>query len=76
LAESYLRAGTELPQAKVLAVKAVKLEPAASNYGLLAAVCEQQGDIRTACSSLEKAIALEPDSPHYRKAYESLKGKK
>jgi tetratricopeptide (TPR) repeat protein len=75
LAESYLRTGRELPLAKMLAAKAVGLEPSAWNHFILGVICEQQGDLGGARSALQKAIALDPDNPRYRQLHASMTGK-
>ena len=75
LAESYLRTGKELRQARTLAARAAEMEPSAWNYLILGAICQQQGDLDDARSALKKAIALDPNNPRYRQLYESLKGK-
>ncbi len=75
LAESYLRIGKELPLAKTLAAKAIGLDPSAWNHFILAAICEQLGDLDASRSALQKAIALDPDNPRYRQLHASMKGK-
>ena len=75
LAESYLRTGKDLPEARTLAAKAVRLAPTAWNYFILAAICEKQGDREGAASALKTAIALEPNNPRYRQIQAATKGK-
>ena len=75
LAESYLRTGKDLPEARTLAAKAVRLEPTAWNYFILAAICEKQGDPDGANSALKTAIALDPNNAHYRQLQAAMKGK-
>jgi len=75
LAEAYLRAGQEIPLAKLLAAKAARLEPSAWNFFILATICEQQGDLNAARSALQKAATLEPGNPRYQTPGASLQGK-
>ena len=74
LAESYLRSGKQLDQARALAAKAVALDPSAWNHFILGALCERLGDLDAARAALKKAVALEPNNPRYRQLNASLKG--
>ena len=75
LAELSLRTGKEPSEAKTLALKAVRLEPTAWNYFILAAVCEKNGDRSGARSALEQAMRLDPGNPRYQAMYESVREK-
>jgi tetratricopeptide (TPR) repeat protein len=75
LAEAYLRAGQELPLARLLAAKAAALEPSAWNFFILGTICERLGDPDAAKSALKKAMALDPGNPRYQQLYSSMKGK-
>ena len=72
LAKLYLRFDRKLPEARRLAAKAVELEPVARNYFTLALVCRRAGDREGARAALWRAVALEPDSAEYRRAYEAV----
>jgi Flp pilus assembly protein TadD len=72
LAELHLRADKGLPEAKNLAATAVRLEPTARNYFVLAAICEKEGDLVGARAALERAAALDPDNPRYKALQESM----
>jgi len=72
LAEVYLRTGKQLPQAKALASEAVRLQPIAWNYFILAAICEKDKDLAGARSALEQARALDPHNPLFQSTHEAL----
>jgi Flp pilus assembly protein TadD len=71
LAELFLRAGEKLAEAKVLAATAVRLEPTAWHYFILAAICEKSGDDAGSRKAMERAAALDPGNPRYRAPYPS-----
>lgn len=75
LAELHLRSSKDLDKAKLLAAKAVELEPNGWNYFILAAICERLGDLPGARAALETAIKLEPHQPRYHEMYALIQGK-
>jgi len=68
LADLYLQAGRKLPEAKLLALKAVDLEPLAQYFAILSLACQRNGDPAGALSAIDQAIASEPDNEDYRRA--------
>jgi len=74
LAHLYLQAGRKLPQAKILAQKAVELEPVADRYLLLSLCCQRNGDLAGASSAVDQAIALDPDNEGYQQLRRRLQG--
>lgn len=62
LAQLYLRSGREYTRARDLAQAAVARQPSAANYALLAAACQQLGDIPAAQVAVERALAMEPQN--------------
>jgi tetratricopeptide (TPR) repeat protein len=75
LAQLYLRAGTKLAEARVLAEKAVTLEAIAVNYFVLSWALDRNGDSANGLKAIEKALKLEPDNSRYKKVYEYIKKK-
>ncbi len=75
LAELSLRTEKTLPEAQALAATAVRLEPTAWHYFILAAIREKEGDYAGARQALEQAMALDPENPRYRALYESTRRK-
>jgi len=75
LAELSLRADMTLPEADKVAATAVRLEPTAWHYFILAAVREKEGDQAGARQALEQAVALDPQNPRYKALYESTRRK-
>ncbi|MGQ9574586.1 MAG: tetratricopeptide repeat protein [Thermoguttaceae bacterium] len=73
LAELYLQANRNLPEALRLARKAVQLGPIAPNYALLSRACEKNRDRLGALAAMAQAIRLAPNQPDYRQTYERLK---
>jgi len=73
LAQLFLKMDQKLPEAKKHAQTAVRLDPAAANYFLLAKTCDRNGDLPGALMALQRAVKLEPGNPQYRQAYEFLK---
>lgn len=71
LAELYLGVDRKLAEAKVLAEKAVRIEPAARHYAVLAAVCQKLGETAAAQAAIQEAIKLEPGNPRYRRVLEA-----
>jgi Flp pilus assembly protein TadD len=57
-----------------LARQAVRLEPIAPNYFVLGAACAKNGDLAGARSALQRAMALDPGNPKYRRTYELFQG--
>ncbi len=60
LAAMYLRSGRNLSESLTLARSAVKLAPTATNYELLAAACQRNGDEPGAAAAREQAAKLKP----------------
>ncbi|MCY2989503.1 MAG: tetratricopeptide repeat protein [Planctomycetota bacterium] len=75
LAAVYLQRGQNLGEAKVLALRAVDLEPNASNYFLLSTVCQRSGDLAGARTAIRHTTALDPLNAEYRRVKELLEGR-
>jgi len=75
LSRLYLRIKRNLPQAKILAQKALSLEKTAANYFLFGWASDVNGDRTRALEAMEQAIKLEPQNQQYRKIYENIKAK-
>jgi tetratricopeptide (TPR) repeat protein len=75
LARFYLKTKKELPQAKVLAEKAVALEASAANYFVLSWACYENGDINNAFPAIKRAIVLDPKNSNYRLLYKLIQQK-
>jgi tetratricopeptide (TPR) repeat protein len=75
LAEVYARTNKNLPEARSLASTAVRLEPTARHYAIYGVACERLGDLAAARAALERATAIEPDNPQYRRMVDLLKGR-
>jgi len=75
LAELSLRVDKKFPEAETVAATAVRLEPTAWHYFILAAVREKEGDQAGARQALEQAMALDPQNPRYKALYESSRRK-
>jgi tetratricopeptide (TPR) repeat protein len=73
LAKVYLAQNMRLAEAKELAQAAVRMEPAASNYLILARACSETGDLAGAVAAIEQAVTLEPNNAEYRRIYAMLK---
>lgn len=69
LAKLFMQSGRNISVAWEHAQKAVRLEPTAINYALLAAVSEANGDLRGAGDAARHAVELEPDNPRYVDLY-------
>jgi len=76
LARFYLRAQSDLPEARTLMQKAIALHPTADNYFLLTWACDINGDLDGALDAIQKAIALDPRNGTYRSAYERIQAKR
>jgi len=74
LAELYLRHNLKLAEARVLARRAVDLEPTAPRHYLLAVACSRTNDRLGALEAIGRAVALDPDEARYRTFLEQLKG--
>lgn len=72
LAEMYLVARRNLPEAKTLAETAVQLRPTAENHFLYSAACLGNGDLPGARAALQKALERDPGNPKYREALSFL----
>ena len=69
----YVMTNRKLDRAQGLAKKAVELEPSAQNYLMLGRIYYQNSDRANALITIEKAIALEPGNPLYRRTYNKIK---
>ncbi len=74
LAELYLAIGGAPAQARDLAAQAVRLEPRAKYYFLLALACRRSGDRDGALEAIDNAIRLEPAEPRYRELRAAMRG--
>jgi len=72
LANLYLQANRNLPEARTLAQKAVELEPVALYYFQLALACQRAGDRSSAIAAIEEAMARESGNSDYRQLRERL----
>ncbi len=72
LARLYLRARMNLPQARLLAQKAVDLEASASTYYDLGLACYANDDAESGLAALKRAAELEPGNSRYTEAYQLL----
>ncbi|PYI87536.1 MAG: hypothetical protein DME26_05860 [Verrucomicrobia bacterium] len=73
LAELYLRANRKTDQARVLARKALELEPSGSHYYLLAVASLKNNDRTGALEAVKKALALSPDEKIYQEFLKQIK---
>jgi tetratricopeptide (TPR) repeat protein len=65
LAQHYLDRNQQLPQARVLAERAARLQPSGENYFLLSALCLANQDRDAAREALQAALSIEPRNPKY-----------
>ena len=72
LANLYLQANRNIPEARTLAQKAVELEPVALYYFQLALACQRAGDRSSAIAAIEEAMARESGNSDYRQLRERL----
>jgi Flp pilus assembly protein TadD len=61
-----------LSEARTAAQRAVDLEPTASNYSVLGAVCARTGDSDAALAAIETAMNMEPNNAKYTQLYEQI----
>jgi tetratricopeptide (TPR) repeat protein len=73
LARLYMVAGREPAEALRCAREAVRLESNASNYAMLGAAYEVNGDPTRALEAVERAMQLEPENPEYRQIHAQLR---
>ena len=76
LAQLYLGANRNLPDARGLAETAAQLEPTAANYYVLSWACDKNGDVESALEAMRQAIELAPANEKYKRMYETLKKKR
>ena len=69
LAQLRLQSNHNVSDAVEPAREAVRLEPTAANYFLLATVCERCGELESAAAAIEKALQTEPANAQYRQLY-------
>jgi hypothetical protein len=62
-------------EARLLAEKAVALEPIAPNYFVLSWACDKNKDTANALSAMKRAIELDPDNPKYKRMYELIRSR-
>ena len=62
----------KIEQARVLAGKALELEPSGSHYYLLAVACLKNNDHAGALEAVKKALTLSPEEPKYRQLFQQL----
>ena len=67
LADLFLTAGRQLPEALSLARKLVERAPTASHHFLLARACAANGDRAAALAAVRRAIELDPDRAEYER---------
>ncbi|MCS7237979.1 MAG: tetratricopeptide repeat protein [Thermoguttaceae bacterium] len=72
LVRLYLSSGRKVERAPQVARTLVTKAPTAENYVLLAASCEQTGDMEGALSALKHALQLAPQNQTYQRMYERL----
>jgi tetratricopeptide (TPR) repeat protein len=72
LAELYLLGNRKLPEAQVLARRAVELAPSGAHYYLLARVCLKNGDRPAALEAAKHAVALSPGEKRYQELLQQL----
>lgn len=75
LAQLYLKMSTKFLEAKLLAEKAVALEPIAANYFVLSWACDKNEDTANALSAMKRAIELDPGNPRYKRMYELIQNR-
>ncbi len=73
LAELYLRTNRKLDQARLLAEKAVTLDPTDSHYYWLAVARAQTKDQPGALDAIRRALALSPNDARYKQLEEQLR---
>jgi tetratricopeptide (TPR) repeat protein len=66
LAEVYVRNPNQLPQARVMAQKAVELEPVAPSFYVLAVACLNSNDRAGALQAIRRALELSPKDQRYQ----------
>jgi tetratricopeptide (TPR) repeat protein len=72
LTELYLRTNRRLPESRVMAQRAVDLEPKASHYYFLAVACVKNQDRSAAAEALKKAVSLNPGELKYQQFLQQL----
>jgi len=72
LTKLYIQAGRKSSEARILAQKAVELEPAAEYYFLLSLSCQSNGDLAGACCAAEQAMAADPNNEEYQRLNQRL----
>jgi predicted Zn-dependent protease len=73
LAQTLLRAGTDLSRAVRTRKQPSNLAPTPEGFLVLAAVRGERGDLAEARSALKQAVAMDPENPKIRRAYEQLR---
>ena len=71
LAEIYMRKDESLSEAKTLATTAVRLQPTAWNYLILASICEKGGDNEGARAAMKQAQAIDPQNPMFQQSQQA-----
>ena len=75
LAQFYLVSRQKLPEAILLARKALTLSPTAPVYALLGDLYDQTGDLEGALTAMQQAARLDPGNARYRSRYAVLRRK-
>jgi len=75
LAQFYLRANRNLPEAKTAALKLVEVAPVAANYFLLGDARERPGDRPGAVAAVARAVELDPENAEYRRVLKMIQKK-
>ncbi|MDP2897539.1 MAG: tetratricopeptide repeat protein [bacterium] len=72
LAQLCLRMKKDFPRAKLLAEKAVELEPSALNYNILGWALFANGETEASLAATRRAVELDPQNPEYQRRYRYL----
>lgn len=73
LAQLYLQAGRNLPEAENLARSAVQLEANPRFYAVLSEACAANGHRQEALAAIQQAAELDPGNPAYRELLQRLR---
>jgi tetratricopeptide (TPR) repeat protein len=76
LAQLFMGHGRAPRETVVLARTAVRFEPSAQNYVILAGACERAGDPAGALAAIERAAALAPDNLQYQQLLQTVRRRK
>ncbi len=76
LARLYLKMGKNLPMARQLAYKALKLDTGAATCFVFAWACDEIGDKANAQAAIKRAITLDPENKQYQRLYQVIQQRK